>query len=142
MQKKKNMKKIKAGAAIFAVVAATFLLGAGPAIIAIEDPGSPYHDRVQVWLNATDTGAGVDYINYSIGFAPAGGGPGSQTTDIQFYGASVTFNLTDLGYYTISYYAVDNMGNVEPRQTTSFWLNSSDSTPPTTTIHIEDQHLY
>jgi len=139
IEKKKNMKKIGASTAIFAVVAVVFLLSTGPAIVADEYEGSPFHDMVRVTLTATDSQSYVEYINYSITctnptYQPPGWQQYITTTDP----CSVSFDLNILGNYTVQYYAVDSFGNIEATKTTTFSLVPSDVTPPTTTIYITD----
>lgn len=132
---KKNMKKIKAGVAIFAVVAVTFLLVAGPAMIASDVPGSPFYDHAWVTLSATDSQSGVAYINYSVTCTNPAGSIGWT----HVAGSFVQFQVTTLGYYTVNYYAADNFGNIESMKTATFWVNASDTTPPSTSIVVSQE---
>ena len=136
------MRKIEAGAAIFVIVAVTFILGTGPSIIADPYQQEPFHDMVRVALTATDSQSSVVYINYSIsctnplyqylGWQQFNASQ-SQTDPVSFW-----FELNILGNYTIQYYAADTFGNIESLKVTTFALVPSDVTPPTTTIYITD----
>jgi hypothetical protein len=139
---KKKMRKIEAGAAIFVIVAVTFILGTGPSIIADPYQEEPFHDMVRVTLSATDSQSSVEYINYSItcsnpAYQPLGwqqfDASQSQTDPVSFW-----FELNKLGDYTVQYYAADSFGNVEATKETTFSIVPSDQTPPTTTIFITD----
>jgi len=63
-------------------------------------PGGWYSTNVTVWLNATDTGSGVNQTFYQIG---EGGW--------QLYTDS--FEIASLGWHLISYYSIDKAGNEE-----------------------------
>jgi hypothetical protein len=59
----------------------------------------------------------------------------NSTYDTGWMEYSVPFYLTGLsdGEYSIDYYSIDNIGNVEPTNTATVIL---DNTPPTTTLTI------
>jgi hypothetical protein len=132
---KKKMRNIEASAAIFMIVAVTFILGTGPSIVADPYPGGPFHDRANVLLSATDDISGVAYINYSITCSNPAYTPLGWQSQV---GSAVGIVLTIYGTYTIQYFAVDNYGNTEAIQETTFDIIPLDETPPTTTISIND----
>ncbi len=74
-------------------------------------------------FNATDTGSpasGVKEIHVEID-------DGTTVTPYVFTGNYGTITLTADGHYTVTFWAVDNAGNVERSQTQMHWI---DSTPP------------
>jgi hypothetical protein len=79
---------------------------------------------VSITLHAVDTGSGVNQITYSA----TGAQPISQTT---VPGDTATFPITTEGQTTVSYYATDNVGNVEDTKSVTVKI---DVTPPVITI--------
>jgi hypothetical protein len=109
--------------------------GTGPGTAASTSPTlnsagwTPATD-VAVTLTADDgSGSGVNRIVYSLSGAQTGGAtvPGSTTT----------FHVTTQGRTTITYHAVDNVGNVEPNQTLVVGLDSSNPV-----LNIDPGSLY
>lgn len=142
MKNKKDMKKIKAAAAISAVVLATLIVSSGPAIIADITPPQvipEFLDNVTVVLEATDDISGVNRTMYKIDLiTPQGQGEvgnwGEYTEPIF---------LNQLGSYTITYYSVDNAGNVEAEKSTQFKIVPLDTTPPVTNcVLVGNQKTY
>ena len=136
MKNKTNMKKIKAAAAISAVVLAAFIVVSGPALIADTAPPAPpgndiYMSDVAVKLTSSDDISGVNYINYTVYHEGLG------IENRQIFNDTVTFVCSLPGNYTISYYAVDFAGNVEVEQSKSFTIIPFDTTPPGTEIELE-----
>lgn len=97
-----------------------------PTSSAITSPASPngtngwFTSDVRVTFSATDNsgGSGINRISYS-----GGGGSGSVTPP-----GSLSVGFGGDGTVTLSYYAVDNAGNVEPLNTLTI---NMDQTPPT-----------
>lgn len=58
--------------------------------------------------------SGVDYLYYEIDGEP-----------FDTYNKEVTFSFEGEGLHTISWYAVDNLGNIEPKQSQSFCIDHS-----------------
>lgn len=135
MKNKKNMKKIKAAAAISAIVLATFIVVSGPALIADTTPPlNTYKSEVTVTLTASDDSSGVQYINYIIVL------DGTIIEEQQVFNETITFVCTAPGDYTIRYYAVDWAGNVEAEKTRSFTI-LFDTIPPNTEITLDGDLL-
>ena len=82
------------------------------------------NSTVTVTLNATAPGSGVKQITYTLSGAQASG----PTT---VAGSTASFTVSSAGTTTVSYYATDNAGNVEP---TEFLQVNIDETAPTLTI--------
>ncbi len=83
-----------------------------------------------VTLAADDgSGSGVNRIVYSL--------TGAQTGGATVPGAAVTFHVTAQGRTTITFHAVDNVGNVEPDQRLVVGLDSS-----APVVHITNNGLY
>jgi hypothetical protein len=134
MENKKNMNKIKAGAAIFVVIVTAIIVASGPSMIAdITDPLPQYHDSVTVTLSATDDISGVAVTMYRVLVSSP-----SETPAPEFQEYSGPFDITGLGTYTIEYYSIDNYGNQEAVKTTSFQIIPLDVTPPVTQISIAE----
>lgn len=137
MKNTKNKKKIEAAAAITAVVLATFIIGAGPAIIADPNPGGPqgsFVGEVTIWLNATDDISGVDYTEYKLyttGSAPP--------ADFTRYDPLNPPTESRTGSYTVEFRSVDNAGNIEATKTATFSIVDADNTPPVTLIEIDGE---
>jgi hypothetical protein len=79
-----------------------------------------YISDVTVELIAIDDLSGVKAINYSIN---------GEANNIS--GDKATISLSNDGVYTISYYAVDNAGNIEAEKSIIIGI---DKTPPTVTV--------
>jgi hypothetical protein len=79
---------------------------------------------VSITLHAVDTGSGVSQITYSA----SGAQSIAQTT---VPGDTATFNVTNEGQTDVSYYATDNVGNVESTKSVRVKI---DVTPPVITI--------
>lgn len=73
--------------------------------------------NITVSLSAADSGSGVKEVHYSL--------DGGAETVIA--GSSASFALDTDGVHTVTYYAVDNAGNVEPARTVTAKI---DKTPP------------
>ena len=135
MKNKKNMKKIKAAAAITAVVLAAIVVVSGPALIAdtqVPAGNDKFMGPVTVTLNATDDISGVDYTTYRIEYNGTSGpsvGPWEPYTG--------PFVVSQPGDYIIHYYSVDKVGNIEPEQIKGFTILDDDVTPPETTIRLD-----
>ncbi|PLS08389.1 endo-1,4-beta-xylanase [Neobacillus cucumis] len=80
---------------------------------------------VTVALHANDNGSGVKATYYKID-------NGTEHT-------GSTFTISDEGVHTITYWSVDNAGNVEPVKTTTVKL---DKTAPTLTITLDKSVLW
>ncbi len=72
-----------------------------------------------IWLNATDEGSGVGYINYSILWDENGDNETAESwmCNITVYGNAIKINITDCvnesGLIELRWYAVDKVGNKE-----------------------------
>ena len=75
---------------------------------------------VTVTLNASDAGAGVRSITYRVG-----------TAAITVNGSSTSFPVPAQGSTTITYYATDQVGNVEAEKTTTLKVDSISPAAPT-----------
>lgn len=98
-----------------------------PVTTAIPNPGPNgngwNNTSVAVKLSSTDNetnGTGVKEIHYAI----------NSNTPVVVSSASITVNFTTEGIFTLSYFAVDNAGNVEATHTLAVQI---DETPPTIT---------
>jgi len=90
-----------------------------------DDEGN-YLDTATVTLSATDSGSGVNKIEYALDGGPYG-----------TYSAPITVNQP--GQHTVSYRATDNAGNTSQPATVSFTVVDSpdpDNTPPTVTAAV------
>ena len=132
---RKNLKRIEAVVAISGVLAVILILITGPALIAApDDPYPTYVGHAWVSLHATDA-SGVQYINYSIVCSDPAGSVGWT----QVMGDTVSpFEVTTAGTYTVQYYAVDTLGNVEVMKLNSFIV--SETNPPITTLTVTQDH--
>jgi hypothetical protein len=72
-----------------------------------------YSERVTVNLSSIDTASGVRGIYYRV------------DSDSQWVNYTGPFNVTGSGTHTVYYYSVDNLGNQESFQSTSYVINSS-----------------
>ncbi|WP_443673254.1 OmpL47-type beta-barrel domain-containing protein [Micromonospora coerulea] len=99
------------------------------AVTGQKDATGAYVGSATVTLSATDSGSGVDRIEYSLdGGAYAG------------YSAPVTVNQT--GQHTVTYRATDKAGNTSSAQSVSFAVVQTppaDTTPPTVTAAVLGQ---
>jgi hypothetical protein len=109
--------------------------GTGPGTAASTSPAlnsagwTPASD-VTVTLTADDgAGSGINRLVYSL--------TGAQTGGATVSGATATFHVTAQGRTTVTYHAVDNVGNVEPDQTLVVGLDSS-----APVVHIDNAGLY
>ncbi|MFE9654966.1 OmpL47-type beta-barrel domain-containing protein [Micromonospora sp. NPDC006431] len=94
-----------------------------------KDPSGAYVGSATVTLSATDSGSGVDRVEYSLD----GGAYGT-------YSAPVTVN--QLGQHTVSYRATDKAGNTSSPQSVSFRVVEpppTDTTPPIVTAAVTGQ---
>ncbi|HEX6506894.1 MAG TPA: hypothetical protein VF221_04605 [Chloroflexota bacterium] len=82
------------------------------------------HHTVSIKLHAVDTGSGVNTITYSASGA-------QSITQTTVSGDTATFQITNEGQTAISYFATDNVGNVESTNTVRVKI---DVTPPVITI--------
>lgn len=82
--------------------------------------GSTYIDY-NVTLTVTDALSGISYINYSVD-----GG-----SVVQVMNSTAIILISTEGSYNVSFYAVDNAGNIEASENFSV---SHDSSPPVTTV--------
>ncbi|WP_186326780.1 OmpL47-type beta-barrel domain-containing protein [Cytobacillus oceanisediminis] len=80
-----------------------------------------YQDQVTVTLSATDNLSGVSKTYYSV--------------DGSSFAEGSSFELSEQGVYEVSYYSVDNAGNVEEVKTETV---SIDTQAPETKSNIED----
>lgn len=87
-----------------------------------------YISDVKVDLVATDSGSGVETIKYSI-----------NGVDTAISGNSASFVLTVEGRYTIRYYAVDHLGNIEDEKS---MIINIDKTLPTLTVTASPNTLW
>lgn len=87
-----------------------------------------YISDVKVDLVATDSGSGVETIKYSI-----------NGVDTAISGNSASFVLTVDGRYTIRYYTVDHLGNIEEEKSITIDI---DKTPPTLTVTASPNILW
>ncbi|SCL29143.1 Ig-like domain (group 3) [Micromonospora rhizosphaerae] len=94
-----------------------------------KDPTGAYVGSATVTLSATDSGSGVDRVEYSLDGGPFG-----------TYSAPVTVNQA--GQHTVSYRATDKAGNTSSPQSVSFSVVEpppTDTTPPTVTAAVTGQ---
>ncbi|MCP3787119.1 DUF1080 domain-containing protein [Micromonospora sp. A3M-1-15] len=99
------------------------------AVTGQKDANGAYVGSATVTLSATDTGSGVDKVEYSLD-------GGTYTV----YGAPVTVNQA--GQHTVSYRATDKAGNTSSAQQVSFTVVEpapADTTPPTVTATVTGQ---
>ncbi|MEU2616238.1 family 16 glycoside hydrolase [Micromonospora sp. NPDC007271] len=99
------------------------------AVTGEKDANGAYVGSATVTLTATDTGSGVDRVEYSLD----GGAYGTYT-------APVTVNQP--GPHTVSYRATDKAGNTSSPQQVSFTVvepTPPDTTPPTVTASVTGQ---
>ncbi|UCH13671.1 MAG: hypothetical protein JSV22_11250 [Bacteroidales bacterium] len=87
----------------------------------IKDGINYYSGAIEIAITAVDGLSGVDKIYYSI-----------NNEDFKAYSESIPFS--DEGKYTLKYYSVDNVGNVEEVKTESFII---DLTYPQTVYEID-----
>ena len=134
MKNKKDMRKIKAAAAISALVLTAIVVLSGPSMIAdTTPPENTYTSAVTVTLTASDNQSGVEYIQYTV----IHDGVPSQN---RVYNETATFVCDESGEYTIEYFAVDWAGNVETTKSKSFTI-VFDITPPDTEIDLQGDLL-
>jgi hypothetical protein len=76
-----------------------------------------YSTDVDVILSADDCGSGMQEVRYSLN----GGG------DVSAPGATALVTITNEGCNTLSYYSIDNVGNIEPANIATVCI---DKTPP------------
>lgn len=88
-----------------------------------------YISDVSINLSATDQTSGVKEIHYSI----------NQGSEAIVAGNSATISLTTEGVYTITYYAIDNAGNVESPKSITVKV---DNVPPSLTLSATPDHLW
>jgi len=89
-----------------------------------------YTSSVDVYLSATDLDSEVKEIHYQVNCEPFN----------VLHGATASFTLTNEGYHTVVYYAVDKAGNREPPHTLNVKI---DKTAPVITIAgIVDNAIY
>lgn len=118
-------------AASFVVLADTV----PPTTVATPSPGANAagwnNGNVTVALSASDNagGSGVRSISYAIG----GGAPTTVN------GASASLSLSSEGATTISYFATDNVGNVEAAKTLTVRI---DKTAPVATLSLSPDRLW
>jgi hypothetical protein len=86
--------------------------------------GAWTNHTVSIKLHAVDTGSGVNQVTYSASGAQSIG----QTS---VAGDTATLTITNEGQTTVSYYATDNVGNVEATKSVTVKI---DETPPVITI--------
>ncbi|MBO3739354.1 copper-binding protein [Actinoplanes sp. NEAU-H7] len=82
-----------------------------------------YVGSATVTVTATDTGSGVNTVEYQI-----------DDTSWRPYTAPVA--VTAVGDHAVQFRATDNAGNVSPTGSVSFRVVAGDSTPPTTAIAL------
>ncbi|WP_205800529.1 OmpL47-type beta-barrel domain-containing protein [Micromonospora thermarum] len=102
---------------------------ASAAVSGERDENGAYVGSATVTLSATDTGSGVNRVEYSLD----GGAYGT-------YSSPVTVNQA--GQHTLSYRATDNAGNTSTPQSVSFTVVQPpppDTTPPTVTAAVTGQ---
>lgn len=88
-----------------------------------------YISDVQINLSATDMTSGVKEIHYSI----------NQEAENIVSGDSATISLTTEGTYTITYYALDNAGNIEDPKTITIKV---DNVPPSLNLSVTPNNLW
>ncbi|MFE9692084.1 OmpL47-type beta-barrel domain-containing protein [Micromonospora sp. NPDC005806] len=99
------------------------------AVTGQKDANGAYVGSATVTLSASDSGSGVDRVEYALDGGPYG-----------TYSAPVTVNQP--GQHTVSYRATDKAGNTSPVQQVSFTVVEpppADTTPPTVTASVTGQ---
>ncbi|WDZ82619.1 chitobiase/beta-hexosaminidase C-terminal domain-containing protein [Micromonospora cathayae] len=99
------------------------------AVTGQRDDGGAYLGSATVTLSATDTGSGVENVEYSLDGQP-----------YATYSAPVVVNQP--GQHTVSYRATDKAGNTSAAQSVSFTVvepPAPDTTPPTATASVTGQ---
>ncbi|MEU5942209.1 family 16 glycoside hydrolase [Micromonospora sp. NPDC047548] len=102
---------------------------ANAAVTGQRDSNGAYVGSATVTLSATDSGSGVDRIEYSLDGQPYAG-----------YSAPVTVNQP--GQHTLAYRATDKAGNTSAAQSVSFTVvqpPAPDTTPPTAAAAVSGQ---